>query len=170
MTVEATPVRRVRRPRQAAYSFFNGGRVTDARADMVLSVSSRDVSHGDPSNPENCAIARSAKRSCTDYAWIGVNVALIQTGWDDEGAPTYERYLLSKEARAITKIFDEAAEHGYTKAFLPGEYVLLAPSGRQRIGTRRGEQPGSDKREGKARSVHNAKPRRGTLRLYKRPT
>lgn len=133
---------------------FKGKPVVDATEPLVVKVFPRHIKAAQPCDEEHCALAQSIKtqRGVIDCR-VGNGTVYV------EKKDHYVRYVMDKETRKKIDAFDKA---GY---FQPGTYTFSAPLVRQRIGARAGTKPGSNKRTGKAKSVHTARPLRN-VRWY----
>jgi len=100
--------------------------VQDALQDEVVEVTAKDVARSAKGNHNACALARACERELkADAAIIAVSRAFLVYG---ERAI---RYRLTERAQREIVSFDRGA------AFMPGKYVLVAPSNGNRMGSTR---------------------------------
>ena len=97
-----------------------------------------DLVHANPGEPTSCALARSIERHGQKPA-VGAGVV-----WIEEADGTRVRYILSPKDQAIIRAFDDSS------IFPTVTVTLLPPAPSQRLGARRGEAHGSDRRSGTA--------------------
>lgn len=126
--------------------------VIDGTHEMKLNVEDVDVTSAKQGDSKDCAIAQCVKRdpSVIDVQ-VGASTVFVRY------ANRIERYILSPQDRKRISVFDS---DGYFKS---GEYTLLPPPDKRKIGARAGTKPGSNVRKAKAASVDRAKPIRGTV-------
>lgn len=132
--------------------YFHGKLIIDSKIPLVVPISRRDINKAIPRNNQCCAIAQSLKRM-PDIEEVRVGKLIVLV----EKRELVWRYQIEKEDSKKVEAFDIA------NYFQPGPITLIPPKRKteSRIGTKRG----SNKREGKARTVYNAIPLRHTLRI-----
>lgn len=121
----------------------HGRIITDAKRDSrPFRVTKADIKGAVCKSRTECAIARAIKRS-TGAPWIEVRNDVIYVG---TGPDTGRRYLHGALSREQVRFFDERGN------FAPCSVTLLAPPPHRRIGARRGEAHGTNRRSGTHRA------------------
>lgn len=122
---------------------MNGKNVLDATTTLTLKVTSNDVKKAVSNDPNNCAIAKSLKRS---YRPLNVIVKNMYVYVENE--VYWERFMISVEDRKMIRVFDKE------KYFRAGYYTLLVPSPSFRLGYKKG-QSGTNIRPARSAATKN---------------
>lgn len=112
--------------------FPNVESVEDAKQDVTIKVTARDIAWAAKKNHNHCALAR----ACEQH--IGVDAAIVSraTAYLICGSKA-TRYHMSGAAAREVVAFDRGA------GFTPGEYILKAPTPTMRMGARPGRPRGN---------------------------
>lgn len=106
---------------------IDGLPVIDARRDIVLEITPRDCSFSDPKKPNSCAAARAIKRS-----HIGLEARVHVTRiYIRANKGNWQRFMTPDSLKYEIVAFDRGGE------MMPGEYLLRAPKGKERLGATR---------------------------------
>jgi len=112
--------------------------VRDATANTVITIQPRDISHGKRNKPGECPAARACCRG------LGATKALIyRTKTFLRNGKEWVRYNTPQSLRTELVAFDRGGR------MMPGDFIILAPKGSQRLG--RHKPTGPKRRSGKPR-------------------
>ena len=98
--------------------------VKDAKEDLILEILPRDVRGASLKSPDKCAAALACNRQLGREARIHISRVYIK----ENGGTTWLRYVTSKPLRTEVIAFDRGG------SFMPGSYLLKAPSRMKRLG------------------------------------
>jgi hypothetical protein len=101
---------------------INGNTVEDAKKDLVLIVMPRDVAHADKKSPKTCVVAKACSRQEKVEAIIHLTRVYLRNGGN------WVRYILPPSLRGELIAFDRGG------TFIPDTYVLIAPTGKSKLG------------------------------------
>jgi hypothetical protein len=121
---------------------IHGKQVVDAPRNRTIHITNRDVKRGGVKDPYSCAAALACKRDlgCTE-ARVNVGRTYLRKG------NKWVRFLTPTSLKYEIVAFDRGGQ------FEPGEYVLLAPKGRERLGS--SKPTGPKRRRGKPRQSYH---------------
>jgi hypothetical protein len=131
-----------------------GLKVVDARAPLVLGVTTSDVQYAQKKNPECCALARACMR---EYRGVRSAYFFRSAAWL-EYPDRLVHYYLPVEVRKAIQAFDR------TGAMPPGAYRLLKPPPTLRLG-KAGKKARAEKAWGPRKAPHAA-PKKGVRPLF----
>lgn len=119
---------------------IDGYPVVDATEPLILEVTRRDITKGEPQEPDSCAIARACKRTLDIIeARVHLSRTYLRTS-DGE----WLRYFTPQAARTEIVAFDRGG------TFEPGEYRFPPVSKSKRLGTMKSTS--TNKRTGRKRT------------------
>jgi hypothetical protein len=85
---------------------YQGLPVREARANLLVQPSKKDIEGASPEDPTNCAYARCLKRTLEcKTVFVFKSIAYIET-LDEKGKPVLERYVVKQHAREYLLKFD----------------------------------------------------------------
>ena len=119
-----------------------GCKIRDAGSSIVIRVRPQDIKHAVCRDHERCVIANAIKRT-KRAPWVDVGADTVVVG---ETSKTGTRFKLNALGKEVVRFFD-TTEGGAG----PTMILLRAPSPSERIGARRGESHGSNRRSGRRR-------------------
>jgi hypothetical protein len=104
---------------------INHKKIRDARRDLVITVTVNDINSANTKDPSNCAIAKACERQEDVESRIHISRVYLK-----KGNKPWVRYMTPKSLRTEIIAFDRGG------TFQAGNYILLAPKGRQKLGAR----------------------------------